>query len=143
MKLKDALYRISRKTVNTADGKPLEYEIVLDERHFIYQAHFPGEPVTPGVCIIQIAEELLEDHLQRDFEIRQVKNVKFLSVVSPTSTPCVTYTFSRLTVSEESGECKAQILVTAQEETLRQALRQAQGPSLAKLSIVLKVKREE
>ena len=143
MKLKDALYRISRKTVNTADGKPLEYEIVLDERHFIYQAHFPGEPVTPGVCIIQIAEELLEDHLQCDFEIRQVKNVKFLSVVSPTSTPCVTYTFSRLTVSEESGECKAQILVTAQEETLRQALRQAQGPSLAKLSIVLKVKREE
>ena len=111
MTLKDSLYHITQKTEQ-------RYEVLLDEKHFIYQAHFPGEPVTPGVCIIQIAKELLEDHLQRDFVIRQVKNVKFLSVISPIKTPRVSYTFDKLSVLEETGECKAQILVTAGDEVL-------------------------
>ena len=123
MKLKDSLYRITRQP---AEGMPLEYEVRLDEKHFIYQAHFPEEPVTPGVCIIQIAKELLEDHLQQDYEIQQVKNVKFLSVLSPLKTPCVTYRFDKLTISEDTKACKAQIMVTAQED------------AVAKLSIVLK-----
>ena len=111
MTLKDSLYHITQKT-----GQ--RYEVLLDEKHFIYQAHFPGEPVTPGVCIIQIAKELLEDHLQRDFVIRQVKNVKFLSVISPIKTPRVSYTFDKLSVLEETGECKVQIMVTAGDEVL-------------------------
>lgn len=132
MKLKDHLYHIIRSSEQ-------EYEVLLDEQHFIYQAHFPGEPITPGVCVIQIAKELLEDRLHRDYEIKRVKNAKFLSVISPKKTPRVTYIFEKLTVSEETGDCKAQILVTTQEETLRQA----QGPSLAKLSIEVKVKSDE
>ena len=27
--------------------------IQLHPEHVIYQAHFPGSPITPGVCIIQ------------------------------------------------------------------------------------------
>ena len=111
MTLKDSLYHITQKTEQ-------RYEVLLDEKHFIYQAHFPGEPVTPGVCIIQIAKELLEDHLQHDFVIRQVKNVKFLSVISPIKTPRVSYTFDKLSVLEETGECKVQIMVTAGDEVL-------------------------
>ena len=111
MTLKDSLYHITQKT-----GQ--RYEVLLDEKHFIYQAHFPGEPVTPGVCIIQIAKELLEDHLQHDLVIRQVKNVKFLSVISPIKTPRVSYTFDKLSVLEETGECKVQIMVTAEEKVL-------------------------
>ena len=87
----------------------------MDEKHLIYQAHFPGEPVTPGVCIIQMAKELLEDYLQHDFEIKQVKNVKFLSVISPTKTPRVTCSFEKISGSEE---CKAQMIVTAGDEAL-------------------------
>jgi 3-hydroxyacyl-[acyl-carrier-protein] dehydratase len=111
MILKDSLYHITQKTERG-------YEVLLDEKHFIYQAHFPGEPVTPGVCIIQIAKELLEDHLQHDLVIRQVKNVKFLSVISPIKTPRVSYTFDKLSVLEETGECKVQIMVTAGDEVL-------------------------
>ena len=111
MILKDSLYHITQKTERG-------YEVLLDEKHFIYQAHFPGEPVTPGVCIIQMAKELLEDYLQHDFEIKQVKNVKFLSVISPIKTPRVSYTFDKLSVLEETGECKVQIMVTAGDEVL-------------------------
>ena len=123
MKLKDSLYHITRQQ---AEDMPLQYEVLLDEQHFIYKAHFPEEPITPGVCIIQIAEELLEYYLQQDYEIQQVKNVKFLSVLSPKQTPRVTYIFDKLTISEDTKTCKVLVIVKTNEETV------------AKLSIVLK-----
>ena len=93
MKLKDSLYRITRQP---AEGMPLEYEVRLNEKHFIYQAHFPGEPVTPGVCIVQMAKELLEDHLQQSLQLTTVKNVKFLSVITPIETPELSYVLDKI-----------------------------------------------
>jgi 3-hydroxyacyl-[acyl-carrier-protein] dehydratase len=124
MRLKDSLYTICRQT---ADGADIRYEIRLDGKHVIYQAHFPGEPITPGVCIIQTANELLEDYLHRRLELRTVKNVKFLGVISPRETPCVTYTFDRITPDEETHEWKAQVAVSSEKGVL------------AKLSFVSKV----
>ena len=74
MILKDNFYTILRKDVDA-----MAYDIRLNPAHTIYQAHFPGEPVTPGVCILQIARELLEDLLQRPLAVKSVKNMKFLS----------------------------------------------------------------
>ena len=123
MILKNSLYTISDKRT---DGKSILYQILLDKNHFIYKAHFPNEPITPGVCIIQIAKELLEDYLHEEYEISHVKNIKFLSVLSPLSTPSVTYTFDKITVLPDSNECKTQIQVQ-QDDVL-----------FAKLSIIFK-----
>lgn len=49
------------------------FRLRLNPEHFIYQAHFPGEPVTPGVCILQIGKELLAELLQESLEITHVK----------------------------------------------------------------------
>ena len=123
MKLKDSLYTICRQAT---DETNIQYEIRLDGTHLIYQAHFPNEPITPGVCIIQIAKELMEDHLHQSLELKVVKNVKFLSVISPLETPCVTYTFDKTTPIEETNEWKAQVMVSSDKE------------ALAKLSFVCK-----
>ena len=80
MILKNSLYVIEGQSV--AEGTVC-YDIRLQADHTIYKAHFPGEPITPGVCVIQMAKELLEDYLQRRLTIKAVKNVKFLAVVSP------------------------------------------------------------
>ena len=90
MILKNSLYTIADKKM---EGSGIFYQILLDKNHFIYKAHFPNEPITPGVCIIQIAKELLEDYLHEEYEISHVKNIKFLSVLSPLSTPSVAYAF--------------------------------------------------
>jgi len=98
MKLLNSLYHIRTKEV--ADSC-VRYDIHLDASHFIYQAHFPGNPITPGVCIIQIAKELLEEHLQRELSIQAVKNVKFLNVVSPLDTPDITYAFEKIVTNND------------------------------------------
>lgn len=77
------------------------YDLRLNADHFIYKAHFPEEPITPGVCVIQIAKELLEEHLQRVLTIKAVKNVKFLSVISPRQHPVVRYVISHIQIQPE------------------------------------------
>lgn len=123
MILKNSLYTIADKRM---EGSGIFYQILLNKNHFIYKAHFPNEPITPGVCIIQIAKELLEDYLHEEYEISHVKNIKFLSVLSPLSTPTVAYVFDKITVLPETNECKTQVQV------------QQDNVLFAKLSIIFK-----
>ena len=123
MILKNSLYTIADKRM---EGSGIFYQILLDKNHFIYKAHFPNEPITPGVCIIQIAKELLEDYLHEEYEISYIKNIKFLSVLSPLSTPSVAYVFDKITILPETNECKTQVQV------------QQDNVLFAKLSIIVK-----
>ena len=56
----------------------------------VYQGHFPGYPITPGVCLVEIALELIAemaDQVGHDERVRLVgaKNIKFTSPIIPTS----------------------------------------------------------
>ncbi len=59
------------------------YTLHFNADHLIYKAHFPGEPITPGVCILQVGLDLLADAVDCELEVVNVKNVKFLSVLRP------------------------------------------------------------
>ena len=45
MQLRNNLYTVTEKMV---DGLTGYFELALTPSCFIYQAHFPGEPITPG-----------------------------------------------------------------------------------------------
>jgi 3-hydroxymyristoyl/3-hydroxydecanoyl-(acyl carrier protein) dehydratase len=106
MKLMNDFFHIVRQYENeTGFG----YAIRLNKRHFIYRAHFPGNPVTPGACIIQLCRELMEHKLKRPLSIRKIINVKFLSVINPETCDTVEADFS-ITPTPEDG-CKAAILI--------------------------------
>lgn len=108
MKLQNSLYCIVSKEEAEAS---VSYDIQLDANHFIYQVHFPGEPITPGVCIIQIAKELLEDVVGERLLIQAVKNVKFLHVISPVEMPHITYVFEKITFDDTMKTTKVVALV--------------------------------
>ncbi len=108
MTLKDELYKIKGKT---AGEGATDYDIELNPSHFIFKAHFPGEPITPGVCIIQVGKELLEDLLGAPLQTVAVKNVKFLSVVTPQQSLAVNYRIGKILVDDEAKTVKSQIVV--------------------------------
>ncbi len=87
-----------------------EADLRTNPEHFIYKAHFPGNPITPGVCIIKTAGELLEQKLDRKLFLKTVKNVKFLSVIIPEKGKKIKYSFSNI-VEDENG-CKSQVVVS-------------------------------
>ena len=130
MKLKNNLYKIiSKEEVNSI----FNYTVELNPSCVIYQAHFPGEPITPGVCIVQIGQEVIEDLLleqssaSRRLEIIKAKNIKFLSVISPNETPILTYQVRKLVFSDDKMTIETQIVVNSDDK------------SMAKISLVLKL----
>ena len=63
------------------------FSIKLNPEHPIYKGHFPGNPVVPGVCQIQIIKELTSLILKKDLVIYKSDNIKFLSMILPAITP--------------------------------------------------------
>ena len=84
MILKDNLFAIKSQSVseNKAD-----FRVALHAENFIYKAHFPNNPITPGVCLIQMVVELFGALRGANFSIRTLKNVKFTAPVSPLEFP--------------------------------------------------------
>lgn len=78
------------------------YRIKFLKDSIIYKSHFPEMPVTPGVCIIQIASELLEDKLGNSIELYNVTNAKFLNVINPDLIDEVSYKFNKITEEENN-----------------------------------------
>lgn len=65
------------------DGWQLAAKIELNADHDIYKGHFPDVPVVPGVCMITICKELLEESFYRPLMLTASRSVKFLGVVNP------------------------------------------------------------
>lgn len=59
----------------------------LNAAHQIFGGHFPGQPVVPGVCLMQMVKEVLEERLQTKTRLTQAANLKFISPVDPRATP--------------------------------------------------------
>lgn len=77
--------------------------IVLIADHEIYRAHFPGNPITPGVCIVQIITELLQLRLDCALRLNTVISLKFVNTISPIDDPTVTVNFASVDVDNEAG----------------------------------------
>ena len=90
-------------TITQANGEKTEFEytLSLNKAHFIYKAHFPDNPITPGVCIIQICKELMEQHTGDTLFLHTIHNVKFLSVIDPRVVDTIQVSFSKISVGED------------------------------------------
>ena len=93
MKLQDELYTVVEINDNVA-------RIRLLPECAIYQGHFPGNPVTPGVCQVGIVEELAGDICGFGLRLKEVKLLKYIDILRPV-TDDVEVSFDKL---EEEGD---------------------------------------
>lgn len=63
--------------------------VVFDPGHAIFKGHFPGQPVVPGVCMMEIVKELLQQQTDKSLVLRNAGNVKFLQLITPEIQPTV------------------------------------------------------
>jgi 3-hydroxyacyl-[acyl-carrier-protein] dehydratase len=66
-------------------------DVILNASHEIYKNHFPGNPITPGVCLLQIALELLNKRFERNLLLVHAKSIKFLKVINPFENPKIEF----------------------------------------------------
>jgi 3-hydroxyacyl-[acyl-carrier-protein] dehydratase len=56
----------------------------------IFKGHFPGHPVVPGACMLQIVKEVLEAVLNHPIRQKKADQLKFMIMIDPTKTSIVT-----------------------------------------------------
>lgn len=83
--------------------------------HPIYQSHFPGNPITPGACLLQTAGNILQKKLGRPLYLKAAKNIKYLNLLIPAEGKTVCFGFSN--GSETETEYKVQVVI-ADESTV-------------------------
>lgn len=91
MILENDLYRIYR-----LERQEAEYatEVLLDPRHAVYEGHFPGHPVTPGVCLLAILRACVGAALGRPVAFDAIKSCKFVAPVIPAEDEWLRVVFS-------------------------------------------------
>ena len=57
--------------------------IELNKDHDVFKGHFPGNPVTPGVCMMQIIKELAQEIVGSSLIMTSSSNVKFMAIINP------------------------------------------------------------
>lgn len=69
--------------------------ILLNPSHSIFEGHFPGSPVLPGVCMVQIIKELLYEIVDKKIILRKGQTIKFQNPVNPLVNPALTFVINR------------------------------------------------
>lgn len=55
----------------------------LNPDHHIFEGHFPQVPVVPGVCMMQMVKELVEDFTGQRLRLAKADHLKFLTIINP------------------------------------------------------------
>ena len=96
-------YDIQSFTGSDPEGPTQQFTVVtlLNANHPIYQGHFPGNPVVPGVCQIQMVKELVEKTVSHKLRLTESDNIKFLAMINPNLTPRLEFRILIKPVSEQ------------------------------------------
>ena len=78
--LQGDFFQINQLEIAGADVKA---ELVINATHKIFDGHFPGQPVVPGVCMMQMVKEIIEQATQKKTDLLKAGDMKFLAVINP------------------------------------------------------------
>ncbi len=62
----------------------------IDAGHPVFQGHFPGAPVLPGVVQLEMVKTVLSEAFGKTLALTEMSNCKFLEVLNPAETPELT-----------------------------------------------------
>ena len=72
----------AEQTIDTITAK-----LRFNKNHDIFKGHFPGMPVVPGVCMVEMMKEILEEVVGKKTKMKKAGNIKFLHVHDPNAYP--------------------------------------------------------
>ena len=64
-------------------GFDVKAELLINTGHKIFEGHFPGQPVVPGVCMMQMVKEIMEQVTNKKTDLLKAHEMKFLAIIDP------------------------------------------------------------
>ena len=119
MKLLDDFFYIDYLVGDAANE--ISCKVKFNPEHKIFEAHFPGSPITPGVCLVQMVTEILGRYFNKEFVLRKAVNIRFRKPVYPSET--ILFTLSKNDMVD--GNSKVNVVI------------EGKGGVLGKMSLIL------
>ncbi len=94
-----------------ADESSLTAVLKLNLNHTLFGGHFPGQPVMPGVCLLQIVKEVSEMNRQHKMQLTEADYLKFIALIVPDEHQLLILQI-KFTIAE-SGQIKTAASITA------------------------------
>jgi 3-hydroxyacyl-[acyl-carrier-protein] dehydratase len=102
-------YKVNRRVDENDDTL---FDITLLPEFHAYAGHFPGNPISPGVCNIQMIKECAEQLACKRLFLGNIAKCRFSAVLTPQST-------TRLQLRMRLAETSANVI--ARSETTKQS----------------------
>ena len=98
----------------TNNGDDTLFSITLLPEYCAYEGHFPGNPVSPGVCNIQMIKECAEQLTGKRLFLGFISRCKLSAVITPLLTPRLSVC---MRLSEAEGLYTVNAVVSDKEAT--------------------------
>lgn len=69
------------------EGDAAVFDIALNAACEVYEGHFPGTPVSPGVCNIQMLKECAEEVVGKPLMLNYIQQCRLTTLVTPLQHP--------------------------------------------------------
>ncbi|MBP5241827.1 MAG: hypothetical protein J6Z26_08005 [Bacteroidales bacterium] len=92
-----------------SDPLHIRCDVEFNVDHEIFKAHFPGNPIVPGVCSLEIIRQMATALLGGVIRIPSVKNMKFINVMTPAKGKLFTFDIQLVAQSDSQYSAKATI----------------------------------
>jgi len=89
-------------------------KVQLHAGHDVFKGHFPGNPIMPGVCMIQMIKELTEKVTEKKLFLAVATNVKFMAKINPEENEVIDV---NLKISEENDSIKVKNITSYDQTT--------------------------
>jgi len=66
----------------------------INKESEIFKGHFPGQPILPGACMLQLVKEVLSISLGFHIRLLKAEYLKFLKLINPLNNNIIQLTLS-------------------------------------------------
>ena len=109
--LKNSFYLPAQIITTSSADQPviLTTTLRLIPAHPVYDGHFPGNPVVPGVCQIQMIREIMEEWTGLSLKLTTADTIKFTSLINPLNTPIISFSLTIKDLPDQQWSVNATI----------------------------------
>ncbi len=69
----------------THEEQKITATLAINQASSIFNGHFPGQPVVPGACMLQLVKDIIEKSLNNPLRLKKADNLKFINMITPDS----------------------------------------------------------
>lgn len=102
------------KELISNEGNEYNFRIQLNSECTVYQGHFPNEPVSPGVCNIQMIKELAETIIGKETFMNNMNLCRLTTLITPKTHPSM---IASLSLDEKDGIYKLKATLGNEDNT--------------------------